>query len=165
MSFEFYVSIKGKDQGQFKSETKKTGRSDKWIPCIGIEMSSSVPVDANSGATKGHRQHKPIVLTKEWGGSSPQMLQAHWNNEMLDEVVIEVVGRSPDGKKEVVVEQIKLTDAVIIAVRRYSSQLAKAASENDTEHLEDISLRFRKIEVENKDAGTATSDDWNSPSR
>jgi len=163
MSFEFYVAIKGKNQKQFKAETKKQGRSDKHIPCMKFFMASSVPTDANSGEAKGHRQHKPLVITKEWGASSPQILQAHWTNEVLEEVVIEVVARGPDGKKEIVVEQIKLSDAVIVSVDRYSSNSAKASVDSDVQHLEDVGFRFRKIEVENKEAGTATSDDWYQP--
>ncbi|WP_394822144.1 type VI secretion system tube protein TssD [Pendulispora albinea] len=163
MSFEFYISIKGKSQKQFKPETKKAGRSEKHIPCIKFFMSSQVPVDANSGEAKGHRQHKPLIVTKEWGAASPQILQAHWTNEVLDEVVIDVVGRDKDGKREIVVEQIKLTDAVITSVERYSSASAKATVDTDVQHLEDIGFRFRKIEVENKEAGTATSDDWLTP--
>ncbi|WP_394832183.1 type VI secretion system tube protein Hcp [Pendulispora rubella] len=163
MAFEFYVSIKGKNQKQFKSETKKQGRSDKFIPCVKFAMASLVPTDVNSGEAKGHRQHKPLVITKEWGASSPQILQAHWTNEVIEEVIIEVVSRAADGKKEIVVEQIKLTDAVIVSVDRYSENATKASKEADVMHLEDVGFRFRKIEVENKEAGTATSDDWHQP--
>ncbi|HWL86524.1 MAG TPA: type VI secretion system tube protein TssD [Polyangiaceae bacterium] len=161
MSFEFYISIKGKNQKQFKPESKVAGRTEKHMPCIKFAMASAVPVDANSGEAKGHRQHKPLIITKEWGAASPQILQAHWTNEVLDEVVIDVCARGPDGKKVIVVEQIKLTDAVITSVERYSAASAKAAVETDVQHLEDVGFRFRKIEVENKEAGTATSDDWN----
>ncbi len=165
MSFEFYVSIKGKDQKQFKAETKKAGRNDKFMPCIKFAMASAVPADANSGEAKGHRQHKPLIITKEWGAASPQILQAHWNNEVLEEVIIEVVSRDAAGKKEIVVEQIKLTDAVITSVERYSLNSAKASVDSDVQHLEDVAFRFRKIDIENKEAGTATSDDWLKPSR
>jgi type VI secretion system secreted protein Hcp len=163
MSFQYYGSVKGKKQGQFKSESTKEGRKDKWMECIAFKMGSSVPFDANAWQTKGYRQHKPLSFTKEWGKASPQLLQAHWTNEVLDEVVLEVVGRTPDGTKEFIQERITLTDAVIVAVDRYSATHAKDTVATDTEHLEDVAFRFRQIMVENPNAGTSTTDNWDAP--
>ncbi len=165
MSFQYYVSIKGKTQGQFKGESKKEKRKEKFAECIAFKMGSSVAVDANSGQAKGFRQHKPLYITKEQGACSPQLLQAHWTNEVLDEVVIEIVGRADDGKKETVKERITLNDAVITEIDRFSDNHAKAAVEHDVDHLETIGFRYRKILVENPEAGTSTSDDWNAPDR
>jgi type VI secretion system secreted protein Hcp len=163
MSFQCYISVKGKKQGQFKAETKKTGRSDKFMEFIEFKMGSSVPVDANSGQAKGFRQHKPLVVTKERDAASPELLQAHWKNEILDEVVLEIVGRSDDGMKEEIQERITLKDAIIVSIDRYSHKSAKTVVESDTDYLEDIAFRYRQIMVENPAAGTSTSDDWNEP--
>jgi type VI secretion system Hcp family effector len=160
MAFRFYMSIKGKTQGQFKPESKRAGRNDKWMECIAIDMGSAVPVDPNSGAPKGFRQHQPLKVTKEWGAASPQILQAHWRNEKLDEVVIETIGRDPGGKKEVVLERITLKGATAVGVRRFSDKPATTAVEHDVDHLEDISFSFQEILVENPEAGTSTSDNW-----
>lgn len=165
MSFQCYIAIKGKQQAQFKAETKKSGRSDKFMEFTEFKMGSSVPVDANSGEPKGFRQHKPLIVTKERGAASPQILQAHWRNEVLPEVVLEIVGRSEDGAKEVVQERITLTDAIIVGVDRYSHASAKAAVDADVDYLEDVSFRYRQIMVENPAAGTSTSDDWHEPGK
>ena len=165
MSFQYYVKVKGKTQGQFKAESKKEKRKDVWHEGLAFKMGSMVPVDANSGAPKGACQHEPLVITKEHGAASPQILQAHWNNEILDEVVIEIVGRSDDGKNEVVKERITLSDAVIVSVQRYSAALAKEKLDEDVDHLEDVSLRFRQIQVDNPEAGTSTSWNYNAPNR
>jgi len=163
MSFQCYMSIKAKQQGQFKGESKKTGRSDKFMEFTEFKMGSSVPVDVNSGEPKGFRQHKPLIVTKERGAASPQILQAHWRNELLPEVVLEIVGRSDDGVKEIIQERITLKDAVIVGVDRYSHSSAKANVDSDVDYLEDIAFRYRQIMVENPAAGTSTSDDWNEP--
>jgi type VI secretion system secreted protein Hcp len=155
--------MKGKQQGQFKAETKKTGRSDKFMEFSEFKMGSLVPVDQNSGAPKGFRQHKPLVISKERGAASPQILQAHWRNELLPEIVIEIVGRSEDGAKEIVQERITLQDAIIVSVDRYSHASAKSKSDSDVDYMEDIAFRYRTIMVENPAAGTSTSDDWNEP--
>jgi len=163
MSFQYYVSVKGSKQGQFKPETKKSGRSDKWMECVEFKMGSAVPFDANSGVTQGFRQHKPVVITKEWGASSPLFLNAHWTNEVISEVIVECIGRDSTGAKEVVTERITLTNANIIEVIRFSAQSAKDASRHDTDHLESISFRFQKIVVENIAGSTSASDDWLAP--
>jgi type VI secretion system secreted protein Hcp len=163
MSFQYYVSVKGKKQGQFKPESTKAGRKDKFVECLSFNMGSSVPYDANSGHLRGYRQHDPLTITKEWGASSPQFLQAHWTNEVLDEVVLEIVARTDDGSKEFVLERITLTDAVVVTVKRYSATSAKDTVATDVHHLEDISFRFRQIMVENPNAGTSTTDNWDAP--
>ena len=163
MSFQCYIAIKGKQQGQFKPESKKSGRTDKFMEFIDFKMGSTVPVDANSGEPKGFRQHRPLTVTKERGAASPQILQAHWRNELLPEVVLEIVGRSEDGAKEVVQERITLKDAIVVSVDRFSHASAKATVESDVDYLEQVSFRYRHIMVENPAAGTSTSDDWNEP--
>ena len=163
MSFQCYISIKGTKQQQFKAETKKKGRSDKFMEFHAFKMGSTVPVDSNSGRTRSARQHKPLIITKERGAASPQILQAHWTNETLSEVVIEIVGRPEDGSKEIVVEKITLKDCNIVSVDRYSHSSAKQVVESDVDYLEDIGFRFKTIMVENPEAGTSTSDDWDTP--
>jgi len=70
---QFYLSIKGKDQKQFKSETKKAGRSDKFMPCIKFAMPPrsgrcEQREAKDTGSTNPHR-HQGM------GAASPQMLQ------------------------------------------------------------------------------------------
>ncbi len=163
MAFQGYISFKGKKQGQLKAGSPKTGRSDKWSDVIAFEMGSSVPVDTNSGEVKGFRQHEPLKITMERGPASPQLLQAHWMNEVFDQVVLEMVNRTATGAKEQVTERILLTDAVIVNVRRYTNDHAKEKVENDVDQLEEISFRFRQITVEAPLASTSASDDWNAP--
>lgn len=163
MSFQSYIKIKGMKQGQFKGESHKKGREKDWMEFHTYKMGSSTPVDAASGMAKGHRQHKPLIVTKERGASSPMALQAHWTNETLPEVVLEIVGRSPDGVKEIVVERIKLTNATITSIDRYAAESTKASNTHDVDFVEDIAFRFQKIEVEDVGASTMAADDWQTP--
>ena len=162
MSFQSYIKIKGAKQGQFKGESKKKGR-ETFMEFHSYKMGSNTPVDAASGRPTGHRQHKPLIITKERGASSPMALTAHWSNESLPEVVIEIVGRSADGVKEIVVERITLTNAVITEINRYSAESTKASTAHDVDFVEDISFRYQKIEVEDVVASTMAVDDWESP--
>jgi type VI secretion system secreted protein Hcp len=46
------------------------------------------PRDPASGLPTGKRMHKPVTVTHELGGSSPQFLNALSTNEPIDSVVI-----------------------------------------------------------------------------
>ncbi len=163
MANRTYFKIKGKDQKQFKAESKKEGRKDAWSEAVDHEWQSSVPADSDSASPKGNVKMKPLYLIKEKGGSSPQIMQAHFKSEILDEVVIEETSRSEDGKKEVVTERTTLIDAVIVHVHRYTQNPSNDAREHDLNHLEKIGFRARKVTIENPEASTSTTWDWNDP--
>jgi type VI secretion system secreted protein Hcp len=144
MSFHYYASFKGTKQGQLKGETIKAVRSDKWVELSSFEMGSEVPVDPKSGKPTGSRTHAPVVITKEWGAASPQLLDAHWRAELFDEVVVEIVGRPDTGKGETVVERITLTNAIIQVARLYIGRSLVSRKE-----LSEFGLTFQRFQVEN----------------
>jgi type VI secretion system secreted protein Hcp len=115
-SFQYYISIKGTKQGQFKAQSKGKGgkETEGWFLVQSFDMQGEVPVQASqAGAASGKRQHKPLTVSKEVDAASPLIYQALVTNEKLDEVVIETVGRPTTGQGEVVTERITLTNAFI----------------------------------------------------
>jgi type VI secretion system Hcp family effector len=102
-----------------KGESTKSDRRDKWTELISFTIGSELPVDDQTGRPKGHRTHRPLTITKETGSASPQLLNAHWNDEVFDEIVIEIVGRPSAGAGETVVQRVTLTNAAISRYRRY----------------------------------------------
>ena len=159
MAYEFYMTIKG-----FKGESKKEGHKDD-IPCIRYEWATSVPVDVNSGEYKGEPQMKAFKVIKEIGAASPQIVQAALHNEVLDQVIIQSMGRAPDGKKEVVKQKITLKGVKVVEHRQFMDRSAKDAGSADVDVLEEIGFRFNDIVIENPEAGTATSWSWTTPNR
>jgi type VI secretion system Hcp family effector len=128
MSFHSYASFKGVRQGTFKGEATVAERRDKWTELVDFKMGSETPFDANTGRPKGARTHQPVIITKEKGVASPLLLNAHWTSEVLDEVVVEVVGRPSSGAGETVVQRITLTNATITNYRQYLVALGKPHS-------------------------------------
>jgi type VI secretion system Hcp family effector len=141
MAFHSYVSFKGQKQGQLKAESQKAGRSDKWTEVVSIDLGSEVPVDPKSGRPKGARTHFPLTITKEIGVASPQLLNAHWANELFDEIVIEIVGRPDTGKGETVAERITLTNGQIVHYRVYVGKGTTGANKS----LEEYSFTFANM--------------------
>ncbi len=153
MAYEFYVTIKGKKQGQFKGESPKTRYKDK-IPAIRFLYEIKAPRDVSTGQASGKRQHSPVTITKEWGAASPQIFQALVTNEILDPVLFEFVRTTPAGEEEIFYT-IRLTNATVCDLKQYVE-----IQPGPDRPLEDISFAFQKIEVEDMDAKTSASDDW-----
>ena len=164
MGYSFFVTIKGKTQGEFKSESplKKGG-----ILGLSFAYELKSPRDPATGQATGKRQHFPIRITKAWGAASPQLFTALTTNEVLTEVKLEF-RRTNAGGEEYVYQSIRLTDASVSQIRQFTNEAAtagdssaKRTSANDQE-LEEISFTFHKIEIENKDGKTMGQDDWGS---
>jgi type VI secretion system Hcp family effector len=163
MAYEFYLQVVGKDQKTFKGDKKpKKGRED-WMLCTAIEMGVHNPYDPNTGEVKTNTVREPLHLTKEWSPASPMIAQAAYRQETLDKVVIEVVGRSEDGKNEIVIERITLDEAKVIKFKRFTETPTKEASLHDTEHLETVGFGYRKVTFERPMDSTTTMYDWANP--
>lgn len=166
MAYEFYVTIKGTTQGDFKGESPRKGHEAK-IPGLSYNHEITSPRDVATGMASGKRQHKPITFTKEWGASSPMLFLALVTNEVLTSVKFEFFQTSKEGK-EIVYYTITLTNATVSRIAQTtgtgeSASSAKTVSVNDTHELEHISLTYQKIDVECLTAKTAASDDWFEP--
>jgi type VI secretion system secreted protein Hcp len=147
------MTVKGHKQGSFKGEDNAGPKKLGIITVVGYQYEVSSPRDAASGLPTGKRQHKPVVITHEMAGSSPQFLNALATNEVLDEVVINFFRTERTGQ-EVNYYTVKLTDATVSDDKQYTS---------GNTVLEDIAFTFRKIEQEDKIAKTMFVDDWSSP--
>jgi type VI secretion system secreted protein Hcp len=110
MAIQAYISVKGSRQAQFKGETLKAGRQDKWMSVLSVVMDLQVPRDPATGQATGRRQYLPVKIIKAWGAASPQGLSACATNENLPEVRIEFVKATTTGVEEVY-QSISLTDA------------------------------------------------------
>ncbi len=112
MAMQGYVTIHSKVQGAFRGNDKHEFGSQ----FIAFSFQAESPRDVATGQASGKRQHKPVVISKEWGASTPQLFQALWSNEVLDSVGIEFV-RSGSSGQESVYYTIQLTNAVISKVQ------------------------------------------------
>jgi len=163
MSHEFYVTITGTKQGQFKGESIREKHSSK-LSGLSYNHTIQSPRDVATGQASGKRQHGPIQITKEWGASTPQILQALVSNEVLKEVLFEFVQTTPDGMEQVYYT-VKLTNATISAVQYTtgggeSAESAKTSAAYDTHELEKVSFTYQRIEVDHKAGKTSATDDW-----
>jgi len=163
MAHEFYVTITGTKQGAFKGESIREKHSSK-ISGLSYSHSIQSPRDVATGQASGKRQHGAVVITKEWGASTPQIFQALVSNEVLKDVLFEFVQTTPDGQEQVYYT-VKLSHATVSAVSystggSESAETAKHTAAYDTHELEKVSFTYQKIEVEHKAGKTSAADDW-----
>ncbi len=157
MAYEFYVTVKGQKQGDFKNETPREKHKGK-IPGISFHYQVSSPRDSASGQASGKRTHHPVTFVKEWGPSSPQFFQALTTNEVLPTVLFEFVKTDKNGE-EYVYYTIKLVNATVSNYKQFLTPPAVSTT-HDVSELEEIAFTFQRIEVESKDGKTMAVDDW-----
>jgi type VI secretion system Hcp family effector len=105
--YKGYVTIHSKLHGPFQGNNKHGSTI-----CQGFDQGVEAPLDIATGHTSGKRQHNPIKITKEWGGATPLLFQAHWTDEVFDSVVIQLTDQNgkPPKKNS---RRIHLTNAVV----------------------------------------------------
>jgi type VI secretion system secreted protein Hcp len=148
----FFITITPRS-GKFKGEGHGPKDADKMI---GLKFVYEVnqPYDPLTGRTS-KRQHRPLVVTKEWGAASPQLFQALVDNETLTSVVFEFVRVDQKGEEQVY-QIITLTNAVITNIKLYTD------SESSSQ-LEDVAFAFQQIDIKNVPGNTVVTDNLRLP--
>lgn len=158
MAVQIYASFKGIKQGDFKGESNQKGR-EGMIPCVGFSYGVTVPHDLASGLASGKRQQQPVIVTKEWGASSPQFYAAAYTNEVLSQVTFNFYVTGPTGIQQLD-HTIKLTNASIASVEQSLHLPQSGGPVIDSRELQEISLTFQKIDITSILGKTEAMDDW-----
>jgi type VI secretion system secreted protein Hcp len=158
MAQQLYVSIEATRQGRLKGESQSRGEKGR-IAGVRFTMETVSPRDVATGQASGKRQHKPILLTKEWGAASPQLYAALVANEVLKSVVFEFVKTDARGQ-ETVFHRITLTNAAVSGVKSYLDLTDTSGGPFDGRTLEDVSFVYQKVAIENLEGKTSAVDDW-----
>jgi type VI secretion system Hcp family effector len=138
MAFHAYASFKGIKQGQFKGESLGK-RKDKWSEVVAFEMVSEVLLNPNTGQPVGARGNSPIIVTRETGAATAQLLQALWTNELLPAVQFEFTKPGGSGPEQVY-HRITLTNATIDSYEIYNGALPKGSTPGS--RYENVTFRY-----------------------
>ena len=167
MSYEGYGKCKFDKQGASAGTSPRDSHKDEF-PVLKFQYEVLAAFDVSTNKAKGKRQHKNIILTKEWDATTVQFWSACTSNEKISSFDISFFQKDKAGKDEHYYH-FTLTDAHIVKIRYYTGTdsdeatgaNAKSPGMYDTMELEDISISFRKIQVEHKLANKVAIDDWN----
>jgi type VI secretion system secreted protein Hcp len=149
-----YVSVQATKQGKFKGDDPGLLQKSEFID---YSFSLTAAMDPVTGAVTGKNKYSAVTIIKKNGCSTPQFLQALFNNETLSYVLFEFVKTQTDGTKKVYYT-VKLTNA-------YISRMAQLTNKDDLDlksgsyPLDEISIMFKKIEVTYTDGGVVAEGD------
>ena len=151
----YIASIKGKKSGAFRGEATQKGREGQF-QLYSYNHQIVSPRDAASGLATGRRLHKPVVVTRKVGASSPLFMNALVTNDVLTEVRFgfwQPNLRAAAGVgTEVNYYTVKLTNALIASYRQFDQPGVGL--------MEEISFTYQKIEMTLNDGGVTSMDDW-----
>ena len=160
-----YITIEGQQQGVIKGDGKRKGMEGK-ISGYGYSYSIVSPRDASSGIATGRRVHGGLRITKGIDISSPKLMQALVNNEVLKSVTIEfwensMMAASGVGS-EVKYYTVKLTNASITGFNQTGGTYLSEKDQRTEKLLEELTLSYQKIEVTSMDGVNSVSamDEW-----
>ena len=122
MAYTYYVSFKGKKQGQLKGASTKSAGSSPVDHSSGEtfeidDFSFDIEQILNNGSRSsgggtGKVTFNPFQITKKNDSASPRLFQECCTGEVFDQVVLQIV-RPGKGGAETVVNRITLTNATV----------------------------------------------------
>ncbi|WP_144187051.1 Hcp family type VI secretion system effector [Elioraea rosea] len=151
--YEFYVTIVGARQGAFKGEAPSERHAGKLVG-LAYDQGSAAAVSA--GGRRGKVTHQPVRFTKQWGAASPQLLEALETGERLTSVVFEFLRTTDEGEEEVF-HRVTLHGAVVAELRSFVDLDAEPSALMPLPALEDVTLAFSGMVVENLAHGTSAT--------
>lgn len=157
-----YLTLKGQKQGTITGGVTQKGREGS-IQVQYMQSEIISPRDAASGLPTGKRQHKPFVLRKSLDQSTPMLISALVNNEVLTEWTLKFWKPSVTGA-ETQHFTIKLTNANIASYNLYHpDSMDTGAGGTAPDSLEELSFTYQKIQWTWVANGNFAQDDWETP--
>ena len=129
------------------------------IEVIAQDHGLSIPTDNNTGKLMGTRIHTPFMFTKEIDASTPYLYKAVTSGQTLKSAEFKWY-RISDAGQEVVYYTTKLTNVKVVNVASKMHDIKEPSKEKHG-HLEEVELRYEKIEWSFKDGNIQHSDSWN----
>lgn len=156
---EIWVNVASVKQGTFVGETTRKGFENK-VQALAFSHEIMTPRDTATGQVLGKRQHKPIIITKRVGASSPQFFSALATNEVLKNVTIDFLVANAKTGQLILVYQIVLQNASISRIsQRLATDAAMSGSMSDR-YVEEISFAYQSITVNYPPLKGSASDNW-----
>jgi type VI secretion system secreted protein Hcp len=152
-----YLKANGADV-QGESSQTSLGRENS-IECVYIDNEVVTAREAGSARATGRRQHKPILFRKRIDKSSPLLLKALCNNEVI-EGVFKFFRPNPAG--DGTTQQfytIEIAEGRISGYKVYSPDSIEPAS-STLPAMEEVSFVYHTITWTYEDGGISHTDNW-----
>ena len=157
MALNAFMRLKGATQGQIRGCETRAGREDS-IMVIAFDHQVLSQLDSSSNNATGRPQHKALTITKEIDKTSPLLMKALVNNELIVEFELRFWQPSATGK-EVQFYTIQLVKASIVSIRQemLNNRHPENVQHREREH---VSFCYGKIIWTFEDGGITSESDW-----
>ncbi len=129
------------------------------IEVVGFKHQIYIPNDHDTGVLTGTRKHDPLIITKNFCGASPILNKACCSGKTLRQVKISWYQITNEGREKEYFRHV-LSNAKVVAVKPHMDNI-KDKSKQAYGHMEDIALRYEKIEWTYLDGNITADDQWN----
>ena len=126
-----------------KGASGSTGKAATGSNQGAVSTSSMSERDVGTGQASGKRQHKPLVITKEWDASSPKLFEMHAHSTVIQRMELDL-GHSTQFNKT---GHYLLTDVKIVSMEGGGAgESQDALRKAGPSGLEKITFTYQKIE-------------------
>ena len=158
MAIPLYLWLKDDGGADIHGSVDVQGRENS-IEVLAYDHEVYIPTDNNTGKLTGTRIHKPYSFVKETDAASPYLYKAVASGQTLASATFKLY-RIDDAGQEVVYSTTTLTNVKVVKVAPKMYDIKDPAREKHN-HLEEVELRYEKIEWEYTDGNLKHSDAWN----
>jgi type VI secretion system secreted protein Hcp len=155
LSVHLFLKANGTDVRGNSTQTS-LGREGS-IECVRYEQAVTTARDAGTGMATGRRQYQPILIRKPIDRSSPLLMKALTQNEVID-ATFKFFRPNPAG--DGTVEQfytVAITKGRISSVKQFVPDTMEPATSTEPP-LEDVSFVFQRISWTFNDGGIVHED-------
>ena len=152
-----YLTILDDQGNQVKANVTIKGR-EGTAEVIAFNYDVHIPCDPNTGALTAVRQHNDAVITKTYDSASPILFDACCRGKTLKSMKIDWYRINNQGDEEIYFTHT-LTNVKVVKVHQHMLNV-KQPEYDRLGHMEDVFVRFQKIELDHPQGNIKASDDW-----
>ena len=160
MASPAYMTIQDDKGNVIKANVEIAGRAGT-AEVHAFDYAVSIPSDPNSGLLTAVRKHGDVLVTKNFDQASPLLFQACAEGSTLKSVDLDWYRINASGEEEKYFKH-SLIDVKVVKVQHKMLQVKNPANDQ-LGHIEEVSFRFRRIELNYPDGNITAMDDWLAP--
>lgn len=155
-----YMWLKNDSGDEIKGGVKmQDDERDGSVEVLAFEHEVRTPTDPDTGKVTGTRKHEAFKLVKAFDCSSVYLYKAVCEGQTFKEVVVKWYEIADEGTDEVNYFTHTLQDVKVCSVKPIVYNVKDPAKERYV-HMEEVSLRYKKIIWDFPDGNHSHSDSW-----
>jgi type VI secretion system secreted protein Hcp len=157
MAIPTYMWIKDEQGSDIRGPVKIKGRENS-IEVLSFTHEVRIPTDPDTGALTAIRKHEPFIITKEFDAATPILNKACASGKTLQSVKLSWYRINEKGQEEEYFRHM-LHQVKVVSVKPIVHNIKEKGLERQS-HLEEVAMRYEKIQWEYLEGNIITQDTW-----